>query len=278
MEPKNATTTGNEQSERYSHGYEAHFVEGYLNTRTVSDNASFLMPHLRAGMTLLDCGCGPGSITTGFARALAPGQVVGIDIAESQIALARQQAEAQGIQNVRFEVANIYNIPFPDDSFDAAFAHTILQHLADPVRALREIHRVLKPGGVIGVREEDTAGLIFAPTTPLMDQTLELFVRTWQHNGGNPYFARHQRTALHAAGFVNTEGFAMAEHAGTAEATRPTGEMLSGYFATNLATAVEMGWTTQAAVAEMSKAWVEWGTHPQAYFAALFCAAVGWKP
>jgi ubiquinone/menaquinone biosynthesis C-methylase UbiE len=151
-------------------------------------------------------------MTSGFARALAPGQVVGIDIAESQVALARQQAEAQGIPNVRFEGANIYDIPFPDESFDAAFAYTILQHVADPVRALREIYRVLKPGGVVGVGEEDTAGLIYAPMTPLMDQTLELYARAWQHNGGNPYFARRHRIALHAAGFVNTEGFAKAQY------------------------------------------------------------------
>jgi ubiquinone/menaquinone biosynthesis C-methylase UbiE len=50
--------------------------------RTVETNASFVPPHLRPGLSVLDCGCGPGSITVGLAGRVAPGQVVGIDVAD----------------------------------------------------------------------------------------------------------------------------------------------------------------------------------------------------
>jgi ubiquinone/menaquinone biosynthesis C-methylase UbiE len=263
-------------TERYTHGYETQFVE-YLEGRTTSANAAFFVPHLRPGMSLLDCGCGPGSITAGLASIVTPGQVVGIDIEESQIKLARAQAETQVIPNVRFEVANLYDIPFPDETFDAAFAHTVLQHLADPVRALREIYRVLKPGGVVGVREEDTAGVIFAPTNALMEQTMALYVRSWHHNGGDPYFARRHRAVLRAAGFVRIEGSASAECYGTPAATQSFGKVLSGYFVGHLETAVKMGWMEQETLSDIGRAWEEWGRHPDAYFAMLRCEAVGWK-
>ena len=263
-------------SERYTHGYGTELV-GYLKGRTVSVNAAFLAPHLRPGMSLLDCGCGPGSITCGLAQALAPGQVIGIDIEASQIDLAREQAATQAIANVRFEVANIYDLPFPDATFDVAFAHTVLQHLADPVKALREIYRVIKPGGLIGLREEDTGGIVFTPTNPLMEQTMELYVRAWQHNGGDPFFARRHRAVLRAAGFVNIEGSGTAECYGTPAATQAFGQILAGYFAMHLETAVEMGWVEQERVEQIRSAWEEWGNHPDAYFAMLRCEAVGWK-
>jgi len=133
--------------ERYSHGYDSKYVE-YLAGRTSSREAAFLTPYLQPGMSLLDCGCGPGTITIGLAKLVAPGQVVGIDIAENQIALAREVAYAQGVSNVKFEVGNINELPFPDRSFDSVFAHTVLQHLANPVRALKEIHRILKASGL----------------------------------------------------------------------------------------------------------------------------------
>jgi ubiquinone/menaquinone biosynthesis C-methylase UbiE len=120
--------------------------------RRTGQVASFLAPHLRAGMRLIDCGCGPGSITIDLARIVAPGEVVGIDRRQASLSDARTFARERGVANVAFEVANVYQLPFPDRSFDAAFACALLQHLAAPLAALKEIRRVLKPGGVIGKR------------------------------------------------------------------------------------------------------------------------------
>lgn len=113
--------------------------------------AAFLVPHLRAGMRLLDCGCGPGTITADLAQVVAPGETIGIDLREEAVAQARALARERQIANLTFQTATIYQLPFPDGSFDAAFTCAVLQHLATPVVALEEIRRVLKPGGVLGI-------------------------------------------------------------------------------------------------------------------------------
>src|SRR5215510_9525920 len=83
--------------------------------------AAFLTPHLRAGMRLIDCGCGPGSITVDLAQTVAPGAVVGIDLREDALAQGRALAEQRSIANVTFQTASVYRLPYPDGSFDAAF-------------------------------------------------------------------------------------------------------------------------------------------------------------
>ncbi|MEZ4731584.1 MAG: methyltransferase domain-containing protein [Caldilineaceae bacterium] len=131
--------------------------------RSAEKQAAFLLPHLRPGMRLLDCGCGPGSITIGLARVVAPGAVVGIDIDPGEIERAKQLAAEQGIANVQFETGNVYELPFADGSFDAAFSNALLDHLIDPVAALREMRRILKADGMLGVRTADRDGYLLAP-------------------------------------------------------------------------------------------------------------------
>src|SRR3982751_2453408 len=109
-----------------------------LAGRTATQRGGFFLQHLRPGMRLLDCGCGPGSITLGLAEAVAPGEVVGLDIAPVQIERARALAAEERVSNARFEVGEVYALPFPDASFDAVHANALLCHLGDPVRALRE--------------------------------------------------------------------------------------------------------------------------------------------
>src|SRR6266850_2508533 len=87
--------------------------------RRTGEVAGFLTPHLRAGMRLIDCGCGPGSITVDLAEILAQGEAIGIDLRESALAEARMLARTRGIANVRFEVASVYQLPYPNASFDA---------------------------------------------------------------------------------------------------------------------------------------------------------------
>ena len=145
--------------------------EAELASRTASRDAGFFVPYLRPGMQLLDVGCGPGSITLGLAELVAPGQIVGIDIQSALIEQARVLAAARGVAaSVRFEVADLYELPFPDESFDAVFANGVLMHLRQPVRALAELRRVLRPGGIAGVRDPDFGASLYAPTTPLLER------------------------------------------------------------------------------------------------------------
>ena len=108
------------------------------------------MPFLISGISLLDCGCASGSITVGLVKAIYPGQATGVDISHIEIERAAQRAAEENITNIRFEVGNVYELDFSDNSFDAIFSHNVLEHISEPKKVLREMHRVLKPRGVIG--------------------------------------------------------------------------------------------------------------------------------
>ena len=140
--------------ERYSQRANPDF-EAVMARRTAAKEGAFFLRHLRPGMRVLDVGCGPGSITLGFAEAVAPGEVIGVDFQQSQVAQAQALSDARGIMNSRFEVADAYRLPFPDGSFDAVFAHAVLWHLREPLKALAEMRRVLRPNGIVGVRDCD---------------------------------------------------------------------------------------------------------------------------
>jgi len=94
------------------------------------------------------------------------------------------------VPNVSFVVGAAQALPYSEGSFTAVFAHTLLEHVPDPLAVAREMRRVLAPGGVIGVRDGDVGGRLLYPPDPAV-----------QHNGGNPRQGRLQRALLHSAGF-----------------------------------------------------------------------------
>jgi ubiquinone/menaquinone biosynthesis C-methylase UbiE len=124
------------QREQYTMGY-GPAATAIIAMRTAQSHAAFFL-YLKAGMSLLDCGCGPGTITAGFAELVAPGEVVGTEIEESHVAIARENAAKRNVRNVRFEAADIYELPFADASFDAVFISAVLGNLREPIRGLRE--------------------------------------------------------------------------------------------------------------------------------------------
>lgn len=109
-------------------------------------------------MSILDCGCGPGSITIDLAHLVSPGQALGIDIESTHIERAKLLQHARKVSNVEFRVGDLNQLPFKDNTFDAAFAHGVIEYFRDPVHAFREIHRVMKSGGVFGARYGDWGG------------------------------------------------------------------------------------------------------------------------
>jgi SAM-dependent methyltransferase len=186
--------------------------------------------------------------------------VVGVDLQPSQVAQAEELSAARGVMNVRFEVADVYRLPFPDGSFDAVFAHVVLMHLREPVRALAEMRRVLRRGGIAGVRDSDWGGRIYAPRTALLEQWYALTVRIRQRNGGDPFMGRHHRRLLLDAGFARAKASVSVWTAGTPEETRHRAAFLKAQLKGLAPTALGEGWMDQTmveAVAAEIDAWAE---------------------
>src|SRR6185369_12659825 len=127
------------------------------SSRTARSSAAYLLGRLRPGLNLLDVGCGPGTITADLAELIAPGRVAAIDAADAAIDGARAVLAERGLSNVELSVGDVYALEFPDQSFDVVHAHQVLQHLGDPVAALAEMRRVIRPGGVVAARDVDYA-------------------------------------------------------------------------------------------------------------------------
>ena len=189
----------------YTHGYDSGFTLVQHAARTAEKQAAFLLPHLRPGMSLLDCGCGSGSITVGLARAVAPGQTVGVDISPMEIERAQARAASLGITDVHFLVGSIYALDFASSSLDVVFSHNVLEHLADPSRALAEMRRLLKPGGIIAIRDYDIGGVLVQPLERLLIDWGALVESDWRRVSGDPRFARRLPQVLSTAGFVDLD-------------------------------------------------------------------------
>ena len=280
MDPANAPERDPDRAsarELYTHGYSEQVV-GLMARRSLTGTLGFLLPHLKPGMRVLDCGCGPGSITADVAELVAPGQVIGVDIEPGQVEAARRRAEERGLANARFEVASLYELPFSDASFDRAYAHTAVQHLREPLRALREIRRVLAPGRLPGLRDDDWGAYLWEPRDPLVELAMDLIFKVMRRNGGDPFYPRHQRRLLREAGFVRTAGSASAGCFGTAEAARYWAEVTIAHNSAPafVQTVLEQGWADEGTLAATQEALRAWGEHPDAYLAIMNCEAIGW--
>lgn len=179
------------------------FIES-LAERTAEENAGFLLPHIRPGDRVLDCGCGPGSITRGLAAAAAPGVVVGLDLDPAILGRARQAAQGEP-GALRWVRAGVEALPFADASFDVVFAHTLLMHVDDPAAVLGEFRRVLRPGGRIGLVDADWGTEVVHPTLPMLTSVLEAGFEASRAMGMEPCFGRRHRGLLTAAGFEGIE-------------------------------------------------------------------------
>jgi len=230
-------------------------------------------------MRLLDVGCGPGSITIGLAAAVAPGEAVGLDASNEAIASARRRAAEEGCANARFDVADAYALPFEDATFDAAFMHAVLQHLRDPLAVLREVRRVLKPGGIIGVADADYDGSIIAPEDPLLHRGFAIDSELRAHTAGDVRVGKHLRELLHGAGFERTIASATAGADGSQEVTRFMGEFEAQRYGARafIDYVTALGISTREEMEAISGAWRAWGEAPGAFWARFWCSAVGWR-
>ncbi|MFJ7995853.1 methyltransferase domain-containing protein [Streptomyces sp. NPDC096310] len=251
----------------YTHGHHESVLRSHT-WRTAANSAAYLLPELRSGQDVLDVGCGPGTITADLAALVAPGTVTAVDTSEAVLDTARATAEAAGVTNVRFAVADVHSLDFPDDSFDIVHAHQVLQHVGDPVRALGEMRRVCRPGGTVAARDSDYAAFTWFPAVPALDGWLELYRRVARANGGEPDAGRRLLSWARRAGFTGIEATATTWCFATPEERA----WWSGLWADRTVAsdyarrAVDGGHATREQLAEIAAGWRKWGEAPDAWF------------
>src|SRR5512147_261679 len=108
-----------------------------------------------AGSRVLEAGCGVGAQTIFLAQNSPGAEITSIDISPASVEKAKALADRSGVATVRFNVADIFRLPFGDEVFDHVFVCFVLEHLSQPVEALAALKRVLKTGGTITVIEGD---------------------------------------------------------------------------------------------------------------------------
>ena len=231
-------------------------------------------------MRLLDVGCGPGSITRGFAERLAPGEVVGVDPSADVLDVARQDSADRGLVNLRYEQGSVYELPFADASFDVVFSHQVLQHLSDREAALREMLRVLRPEGLIAARDVDWGTVAYWPADTWIDRFIEVHARTWVRNGGEPRMGRHLRALFNRAGVDSLRITSSVWAYATLAETREWGESYAERLLTSPMgeRAVEYGYASRTDLDAMAASLRSWAVDPDAYWAFVHVAALARKP
>jgi ubiquinone/menaquinone biosynthesis C-methylase UbiE len=256
--------------ETYTHGHAESVLRSHLN-RTVANSALYLADYLRPGVDVLDVGCGPGSITVDLATRVAPGHVLGIDRSASPLDGARALADCAGAGNVTFEVGDVYRLGMADDSFDVVHAHQVLQHLGDPVAALREMLRVCRPSGVVAARDADYAAMTWYPADPRLDRWLEIYRAVARGNGAEPDAARHLLAWAHAAGARQVMPSASVWCYATPEQRQWWGGLWADRIVSSSITqqAIEHGYASVDELGDISVGWREWAAHPDGWFVVV---------
>lgn len=255
-------------SDPYLHGHSDAVMKSHT-WRTVENSAPHLLPHLAAGLDLLDVGCGPGTITIDLAARVAPGTVVGFDVAPDVIDRAAALLSADGAPtNCRFTVGNVYAIADDASTYDIVHAHQVLQHLTDPIAALREMHRVLKPGGLLAVRDADYDGMTWAPANTEIDRWREIYQAIARAQGSQPNAGRHLLGWVQEVGFVDiavsVDVWSFADLAdrdwwGDLWADR----VENSAYATH---AIDLGFADRIALGEIAAGWRRWVDEPAGFF------------
>jgi SAM-dependent methyltransferase len=256
--------------EFYSHGHHDSVLRSH-RWRTAENSAAYLLPQLNPAHRLLDVGIGPGTITVDLAGRLSEGWVVGIDSAPAAIVATQTLAAAQGVRNLSLLVEDVYQLGFADASFDIVHAHQLVQHLADPVAALREMRRVCVPDGLVAVRDADYAAMTWHPPSAVLTRWLELYHEVARSNGGEPDAGRRLLGWAHSAGFSDVDSSASA----WCFAIPADIAWWSETWADRLGhsdfghQAVERELSDPSELAQLAEGWRRWGKLPDAWFAVL---------
>ncbi|KAM0750100.1 methyltransferase type 11 [Meredithblackwellia eburnea MCA 4105] len=265
----------------YIHGHVASVLRSHTS-RTASNSAAFLLPHLGPHFHILDVGCGPGTITVDFARFVPEGRVTGLERSQEVLESAKRHGEEKGVSNVEWVAGDVHQLPFEDNRFDVVYAHQVIQYVTSPVDALREMRRVLKPNGILALREGDFDSIVYHPSPiPELERWKELYLQIAYQNGGQPNAGRQVHAWAREAGFDPPK---MKRSAGTWCYSSPeeiawwsdlwAERVIKSSFKDS---ALKGGLATEQALQNISDSWKSWGEKPDAWFALLHGELLAWK-
>ena len=263
----------------YTHGHHESVLRSH-RWRSAENSAGYLLSHLRAGDRLLDIGCGPGTITVDLAAKVAPGDVIGIDVADDVLAEAARTAESAGSQNVSFIRGDAYCVDAAAGTFDVVHAHQVLQHLGDPIAALTEMRRVLRPGGLVAVRDSDYGAFVWAPPDHRLDRWMQLYHRITEHNGAQADAGRWLPTWVRAAGFTNLEVSSSTWTFADADDRHWWGQLWADRvrFSSFATQARDYGLSDDAELDELAAAFENWAASPEALFVVVHVEVLARAP
>ncbi|CAD6566942.1 MAG: hypothetical protein CYPHOPRED_001286 [Cyphobasidiales sp. Tagirdzhanova-0007] len=275
-----------------SEGVPTHYIAGHDSSvlrihsvRDVHGFAAHLLPFLKAGQSVLDVGCGPGSLTISIAETVGPGKVIGVDIGEPAITQAESTAKEKHVTNVEFAVGDaIAGLPFPDSSFDVVHAHQVLQHVSEPLAILREMRRLAKkPGGIVSIRESDLGTFNWYPISPALENYYHNgYARVIKAQGADANAGRQLHVWCKEAGYskdemvvVQTAAYSIGQRPGLAG--KEEREWWATTFADRIArtdigmakAAFDMGLVTKEELGKVVKAWRDWGASEDAWFGMM---------
>ena len=251
----------------YVHGHHESVLRSHT-WRTIENSAKYLEQHLEDNSILLDIGCGPGTITIDFAKRIRKGTVLGIDISDEIINKARIASEEFDFDNCSFDTGDTYHLDFADNTFDIVHAHQLLQHLTDPIAAIKEMKRVVRPGGVVALRDADYGGMIWAPTDPKLSQWMDLYQQMTKKNNVTANAGRHLFSWVSQASFSSVE----VTSSTWTFATPDTRQWWGGLWAERIQKStfsdqvLQHNLATQGLLDDLSKAFKKWAEQPDGFF------------
>ena len=246
---------------KYLHGHHDSVLRSH-RWRTAENSAGYFTALIQPNWVILDVGCGPGTITADLNELVPDGLVIGVDMSHAVLSEA-----AEATPRTPLVAADLYSLPFAPGSVDAIHLHMVLQHVPDPVGALRALATLLKPGGVLAARDSDYGAFTWSPPTPGLDRWLELYRAAAHAVGGEPDAGRYLGDWAEQAGLRAETSWSTWIYQ-TPDERRWWGSLwadriVSSAFAT---TVLEAGLADRAELEALSDVWRSWGNLPSGSF------------
>jgi protein-L-isoaspartate O-methyltransferase len=190
-------------NKKYVHGYSPREAERLFDQAQTLTELLHHDTRYPAGSRVLEAGCGVGAQTVTLVSQSPDASFTCIDCSDASLSEAEARVRAAGFTNVRFQNADIYNLPFEPGSFDHIFVCFVLEHLPDPAGALASLKRVLRHGGTITVIEGDHGSAYFHPDSLYAKKAIDCLVSIQRDAGGNALIGREVYPLMTGAGFSN---------------------------------------------------------------------------